>query len=295
MIFTNQYNPVLHTNGEDLTEVNQNAPLNPINSWIDVIKNFESDSFTTSTANDPYTINPNNQILLYVDSTGGDAVINLPAGALQTNSSITIKKIDKSGNKVLVTTDGTDKIEKAFVYETVPSSSVYELVCPDDFVEIFPDPDNTNIWRVVNNRVNLEYFTSASYNSGGITGMAANTAVTIPYDTVVQDKSGSFNVANYTYTCPADGVINAKCMAGNFSSTTARRVDLFIQKNGSNVKYNQFPINSGDISATLVGRIGVAKGDTIRCQMRVTVTGTNLRQSVSGQLSEFVIDYISLL
>lgn len=119
-----------------------------VNSRISNIENFinEIDTFTNLVVNSNTTLTANN-ILVYVDASGGNITLTLPLASTVTKQPLKIKKIDNSLNTVTINTVGSDKIEQKNSPLLSPIGTSYLLYAPDQLVGIFPS--NSTTYRVV--------------------------------------------------------------------------------------------------------------------------------------------------
>jgi len=228
-------------NTDNATPTFMNANLDPLKNFTSAIDGLTR--ITTSTT--PYNITANTEVVLYIDASGGNKVVNLPAATGQYHS-ITVKKIDVSYNTVTVTRIGSDTIESNTGYALSPATTTNVIAMPDEARTYSP---NGTQWRVesahLNNRVAFRaYLTSAL-------SMSITTAK-VGMSTEDFDLSGNYTAASSRFTAPVTGLYEFSGQFRISATSTTTRVNFLYYKNGTQY---QFATNWAVYSTAVTGDV----------------------------------------
>jgi len=234
-------------NGDNATPAFMNANLNPLKNFTNAIDGFTR--VTTSAS--PYNITANTEVVIYVDASQNNKVVNLPAATGQLQS-ITIKKIDTTFNTVTVTSTGSDTVETS-AYAIAPATTTNVISIPNESRTYSP---NGTQWRVesryLNNRIMFQAYLTASQSfTGGATAKIGMTTETF-------DLSSNYTAASSRFVAPVTGYYQFGGMA-LLSSLSGSPFDFFFEyhKNGAPWQH------AYRLTSALAGVPGFALAETI--------------------------------
>jgi len=196
------------TNAVALTNSDPNTGT-LLNANFDPIKNFTAaiDGLTRVTTSSPtYNIAANTEVVIYVDASGGNRIVNLPTSVGQLHS-ITVKKIDAAQtaggayNTVTVTRTASNTVESRNLYAISPATFTYVLSTPDQSVTLSP---NGTQYRVESEYINPRIMASASMTSNQ--AFPASTVAKLGMTTETFDYSNNYNAVLSRFIAPADGL-----------------------------------------------------------------------------------------
>jgi hypothetical protein len=271
--------------GSDITSTGVNTIQTPVNNWINTVDNFTANNISSST-----TIGYN-QIVNFVDTTGGDVTITLPAISTDVTAGIWIKKGDISSNTVIIQTSGADQIEdpnnRALNPFRIPSTLTLQLA--DEAVLLFPIAGAWRIWQ--HNRDFLRYSAEVFCNTAQ--SYTAGTGAIIAAGSKIYDYNNNYNTSTYEYTAPFAGNLQISGTIGSYSTSGTRFFSVDLCKFGSNIR-NIFLIQnipSGedcnipfcrDISVSKGDRMSVAAGFDVNSNIRAGSQFTNITYKMTS-------------
>jgi len=223
-------------NGDNATPTFMNANLDPLKNFTGAIDGLTR----VSTSATPYNVTANTQVVIYVDASGGNKVVNLPACTGQLHS-ITVKKIDTTYNTVTVTRTGSDTIESVLGYSLSPITTTDSIAMPNEARTYSP---NGTQWRVesrhFNNLVNFKAYLPANVTVTGTPKLTFS-------DSTGWDTGDNFDNANSRFVAPIGGIYNFQTLFRFDSLSTTVRIDFRYFVNGL------FQTFFGDIDKSTTG------------------------------------------
>lgn len=212
--------------GDAVINTNENLQLDPQKTFIEAIDGLTR----VSTSTTPYTITANQEVVLYVNATSGNKIVNLPAETDQ-YSSITIKKIDATYNTVTVNTTGSYTIESKTTYALAPATTSYVLSQPDESVKF--SLNGTQY------RVEAGYTNNRTAFSAYLTSNVAMSITTAKVSMSAEefDLGGNYQAASSRYVIPVVGIYEFGGMFRMNNLNASTRMYMYLYKNGSAFKF----------------------------------------------------------
>lgn len=235
-------------NGDNATPAFMNANLDPLKNFTALV-----DGLTRiSTASATYNVTANTEVVIYVDASGGDRIVNLPDCAGQLHS-ITIKKIDVSYNIVTVNSSGADTIESSSSNALSPATTSHVIAAPNSARTFSP---NGTQWRV---EASYDTYLIAfrAYLSSAITmnpNSGIQTVINMDNDSaggLGYDIGNNYNTTTKQFTAPFTGLyqFSGQFRESGAGGTTNHFVAVRYFKNGAGLAYAcQLALNSSSIT-----------------------------------------------
>jgi hypothetical protein len=247
MLLTSAYtpaSPIVDGSSNFIEGADVNNLLTPVTTQLQSFDDLKAVLFTAISGTINYNVTANSEILIYVDATFGDCTVTLPLASQQTVSSIKIKKIDNSLNKVSVMRSSTNVIENITTTSSVPTETTFVLNILNEYVELYPNVGTTSQWRVIDFYQNRQ-LTYVQLSHSGSQSISANTLTKVSFDTRTIDPLNLWNTANNEYTVPATGKYLIQGVIDNGASSN-ETINVYV--NNANVfAYTQIWVSATEV------------------------------------------------
>jgi hypothetical protein len=111
--------------------IGSDANAKTIKDWLTLVWQTFKSMMSVESTSASRLANPKNDYLIKVDATGGNRTITLPTAIGNVGKSFIVKKMDASGNQVIVATSASQTIDGAASKNTTTQYAVIRVISDD--------------------------------------------------------------------------------------------------------------------------------------------------------------------
>jgi hypothetical protein len=184
-------------------------------------------------ANDGISLNPNEDVNIFANATGGAFGVILPPLAGQYKPILFKKHKDISYNGFTVTCTGTDKIQDINSPLVTFTTTTLTIKSPDQYFILTPSTEGWEVTSISDPRVAFQSYLSTA----GVT--ATNTETSLVFNTEDYDYGGYYNNSNGRFTPLVKGVYEVN-VSVYFETGSSSELIAILYKNTTPIDQDSF-------------------------------------------------------